>query len=363
VNDGTSVQPPGRNSHRVRQSDVARTAGVSQATVSLVLSNSPDLSIGAETRQAVLDAARDLGYVPDPVARRLATGRNNLLGLHTFAPVFPVSLSNSYYPYLEGVEVEAAAQGYDLLLFTGVTNNESRETAVHRLRLADGCVLVGRHPPIDDVRALLESGFPLVYIGRHDDLGDQLAYVGADYLRATAALTDSLYDLGHRSFVYVQELDTAVASIDREKGFEESMLRHPDAVGLAPRLRAEEITGDQVKGWIDDGCSAIIVEGGTESLESLESLLRALDDLGLDYPRDISLATTGRELTQRSGSVVFAGFDVPRQEMGRQAVRLLIDLLAGKELGLEERQHLLECVPVAGNTAGAVRTAGRSGVA
>jgi DNA-binding LacI/PurR family transcriptional regulator len=356
VNDAEGVHSGGRTRQRVRQADVARAAGVSQATVSLVLSGSPDLSIGADTRQAVLDAARDLGYVPDPIARRLATGRNNLLGLHTFASEFPVSLSNSYYPYLEGVEVEAAAQGYDLLLFTGAPNTPSRETAVHRLRLADGCVLVGRHPSIDDVRGLLDSGFPLVYIGRHDDLGGQLSYIGADYSRATAALTDRLYDLGHRSFVYVQEIDTAVASTDREAGFEESILRHSsDTVGLAPRLTAEEITRDRVKGWIDDGCTAIIVEGGTETLDSpasLETLTQVLDDLGLEYPRHISLATTGRDLTQRTGSVVFAGFDVPRREMGRQAVRLLIDLLGGKEPQLAERQRLLECIPVAGNTAG-----------
>jgi DNA-binding LacI/PurR family transcriptional regulator len=354
VKDGTNVQPSGRTSHRIRQADVARAAGVSQATVSLVLSSSPDLSIGADTRQAVLDAARELGYVPDPVARRLATGRNNLLGLHTFAPEFPVSLSNSYYPYLEGVEVEAAAQGYDLLLFTGATNTPSREMAVHRLRLADGCVLVGRHPPIDDVRALIESGFPLVYIGRHGDLGDQLSYIGADYAHATAALTDRLYKLGHRNFVYVQELDTAVASTDREEGFESSMSKHSsDTVGAAPRLAPTKITSELVKGWIDGGCTAIIVEGGTESLDSLEAVTRALDDLGLAFPSDISLATTGHELTQRSGSVVFAGFDVPRQEMGRLAVRLLIDLLAGKVPKVSERQRLLKCVPVAGNTASA----------
>ncbi|MDQ1574157.1 MAG: hypothetical protein QOH44_1716 [Actinomycetota bacterium] len=354
MKSGTNVQPSGRPSHRIRQADVARAAGVSQATVSLVLSSSADLSIGADTRQSVLDAARELGYVPDPVARRLATGRNNLLGLHTFAAEFPVSLSNSYYPYLEGVEVEAAAQGYDLLLFTGATNTPSREMAVHRLRLADGCVLIGRYPPIDDVRALIESGFPLVYIGRRVDLGDQLSYIGADYAHATAALTDRLYQLGHRSFVYVQGLDTATASTDREEGFESSMAKHSsDAVGVAPRLAAGEITSELVKGWIDGGCTAIIVEGGTESLDSLEAVTRALDDLGLACPGDISLATTGHELVQRSGSVVFAGFDVPRQEMGRLAVRVLIDLLAGKEPNVSERQRLLKCIAVAGNTASA----------
>ena len=353
MNDPNSVQKSGRTSHRVRQADVARSAGVSQATVSLVLSNSPDLSIGTATRQAVLDAAKDLGYVPDPVARRLATRRNNLLGLHSFAPVFPVSLSNSFYPYFVGVEVEAAAQGYDLLLFTGASGTTSREEAVHRLRIADGCVLVGRHPPIDEVRALLESGFPLVYIGRHDDLGEQLSYVGADYSRATSGLINMLHSLGHRRFVYLQELDTAVASTDREEGFEHSMRRYAsDSTGIAPRMSAEEITTDLVQGWVDDGRTAVIIEGGTESSESLDAVLAVLDELGLKCPHDVSVATTGRELYHSADSVVFAGFDVPRHEMGRQAVRLLVDLLDGKEMPVAHRQRLLECVPLAGNSIG-----------
>ena len=59
---------------------------------------------------------------------------------------------------------------------------------MYRLRLADGCILVGRHPQMADVQDLLDSGYPLVYIGRHDELGDQLSYVGADYAKATEGL-------------------------------------------------------------------------------------------------------------------------------------------------------------------------------
>ncbi len=351
----SEVPERGRRPKRVRQADVAQAVGVSQATVSLVLSKSADLSITPETRQAVLDAARDLGYVPDPIAQRLAKGRNFLLGLHTFAPTFPVNLTNSYYPYLEGVEEEASAQGFDLLLFTGSTARAGRESGMYRLRLADGCILVGRHPQMADVRDLLDSGYPLVYIGRHDELGDQLSYVGADYAKATEELVDRLWDLGHRDFVYLQELDNAIASTDREAGFVRAIAKRGSEVRADPvRITHKDITPARVQRWVDDGYTAIVVEGGTESTSALDATTRAIAELGLEYPRDLSLAATGAELNRRSDEPVITGFEVPRGEMGRHAVRLLIELLSGAELPVSERQHLMLCVPLVGDTSGPV---------
>ncbi|GDY50016.1 hypothetical protein SVIO_006390 [Streptomyces violaceusniger] len=109
---GRSPGPASRTS-RPRQAEVAGLAGVSQATVSLVLSARGDgkaAAISEETRQRVLDAARSLGYVPDPAARRLAAASNNLLGVFSFTATFPTDVQHSYYPFLVGVEREAAAR-------------------------------------------------------------------------------------------------------------------------------------------------------------------------------------------------------------------------------------------------------------
>lgn len=354
--------PAGRQSTRVRQSDIARVAGVSQATVSLVLSKDAEASIGEETRRVVLEAARSLGYVPDPIARRLATGRNYLLGLHTFMPTFPVDVDDSYYPYLAGVEEEAAAQGFDLLLFTGSIGKSARESAIHRLPLSDGCVLVGRHLPVHDVKTLLESGFPLVYLGRHDELGTRLPYVGANYVKATEELVDRLWAMGHRRFVYVQETDPAIASTDRETGFLQGVRKHGTGTrGISMRINSSEITPEVVSQWIDQKYSAILVEGGTESLAGLEAVIESLYRLGLTFPDDVSLAMTGQQLKYPAGGRTITGFDVPRREMGRKAVRLLIELLAGEELEPGRRQLLLDCLPVEGDTAGAPGTSFRLG--
>jgi DNA-binding LacI/PurR family transcriptional regulator len=73
------------------QHDIAKLAGVSQATVSLVLNGAPTAlaRIPAETRERVQEVIRKTGYVADPIARRMAKGLNRILGVFTYEPAFP----------------------------------------------------------------------------------------------------------------------------------------------------------------------------------------------------------------------------------------------------------------------------------
>src|SRR5262245_11721704 len=77
------------------QADVARRAGVSQATVSYVLNNNTAIAVPAETRQRIQDAIRDLGYIPDRAARSLRTRKT-----YTLAGIIP-DITNPFYPAFE----------------------------------------------------------------------------------------------------------------------------------------------------------------------------------------------------------------------------------------------------------------------
>jgi len=134
---------------RLTQRDIARLAGVSQATVSLVLNDAKAAAgrIPAETRERVHKAIRDTGYVADPIARRMAKGLNRILGVFTYEPAFPSAQADFFVPFLLGIEERAQALGYDLLLLTGASGPRGQRKIFHennRLRLADGCVLLGR---------------------------------------------------------------------------------------------------------------------------------------------------------------------------------------------------------------------------
>src|SRR5690606_21889795 len=116
------------------------------ATVSLVLNGTATSTnrIPEETRTRVQNVIRETGYVADPVARRMVKGLNRILGVFTYEPAFPSEQADFFTPFLFGIEEAAQELGYDLLLLTGAGRKRKIFGDNARLRLADGCVILGR---------------------------------------------------------------------------------------------------------------------------------------------------------------------------------------------------------------------------
>ncbi|WP_049564831.1 LacI family DNA-binding transcriptional regulator [Streptomyces sp. SBT349] len=331
---------------------MARLAGVSQTTVSLVLGgNKQGIAIHEDTQRRVLRAARELGYVPDPAARRLAAARNNLLGVYSFTATFPTAVEHSYYPILVGVEQEATVQGYDLVLFTGSSSGDRAAApgALDRVRLADGCLFLGRHIPAEELRKLVEYGYPAVHIGRRDELAE-LAWAGADYVAASAEVVRHLAEFGHRHLVLVREDDDAPPSTDREQGFRAAVagagLRGTVVRTATP---AADITAAWVRARRAEGVTAFVAEE-TDTGAAWRALHGAVAAAGLRAPQDLSLGLLGSPPADLCGDGLQrpTGFTVPRAELGAAAVRLLIALLTERD-GAEP---LVACAFRPGETAG-----------
>ncbi|MGW3962766.1 LacI family DNA-binding transcriptional regulator [Amycolatopsis sp. NPDC005003] len=301
---------------RVRQADIARVAGVSQATVSVVLGgNRTGVRLAESTRLRVLDAARRLGY-RDPLAKRPAS--HDLFGICAAAPA-----SEAHQAILGGIAAEAAALGTDLIMFAA-----SGPALVSRTRLADGCLFLGGPVPPE----LLAAGFPIVHIGRCADLGDRVPCVDADYAPAAAEVRARLRQAGHRRIRYLREPADTPAAAERERGFgaEPGSVVRTDGTGLTTAI----------PGWLAEGVTALVVE---EAL--LAPARRALCAAAVRVPGDLSLAVLGRP-PSRTADPEVSGFEVPRRALGREAVRLLasvVDARAGEH-------RLLACPPVAGAT-------------
>lgn len=342
---------------RPTQVDIARRVGVSQATVSLVISGGPaSAQVAEHTRRAVLEAAAELGYAVNSVARSLKGGRNRLLGVFTFEPVFPVDQRDFYFPFLLGIEEATAEFGYDLLLFSSASAGGERRIyagGVNRLKLADGCVLLGRRLHHDDMTQLLREDFPFVFIGRREVPGHELSYVAADYVGATRAVVQALVAKGHRRFAYLKAADDTEWLRDREAGFweglagagipREHVVLHPTPVDAA----ATGITRAELERWLATGVTAILVEHSQDDTV-LEAVERAAAEAGLRVPQDFSVVQLGDPLLLHASTRDWTRFSVPRAEMGRESVRLLLELL-DSEPGAR-RQVYLDCIQVPGDS-------------
>lgn len=332
------------------QVDVARQAGVSQATVSLVISGGAASSQVAEaTRQAVLDAAEQLGYTVNAVARSLKGGRNRMLGLYTFEPVFPVAQRDFYFPFLLGVEEATAAYGYDLLLFSSATAEGNRRIyakGVNRLKVADGCVLLGRHLHRDDLAELAKEDFPFVFVGRREVAGVELSYVAADYVGATGELVATLAAQGHRRLAYLQLDDDQEPTRDRAQGFRQGLTE----AGIAEDeviVHTGPVTADLLRDWVRAGVSALLVEPAEDDTAIVE-VERAAAGAGVDIPGDCSVVLLGDPPFSDPARREWTRFSVPREDMGREAVRLLLELLDNED-GRPRRTYLA-CTQITGDS-------------
>lgn len=152
-------------SNRVTSHDVARRAGVSRATVSLVLNRSESVTLSKETRERVLQAAADLGYKPNSAGRMLVSGLTETVGLLVSDP--SILLVDQYIPHLlYGIEKANREMGFHVL----VEGLEARDEAgaydnLVESRRIDGLIVVNPRAGDKALVSLIDKGFPLVLVG------------------------------------------------------------------------------------------------------------------------------------------------------------------------------------------------------
>lgn len=336
------------SSRRVTQQQIADMAGVSQTTVSLVLNGRTDSGarIPDETRRRVLDVIRQTTYVADPIARSLAGSANNLVGVFTYEHAFPNETSDFYAPLLTGIESEAEQRGLDLLMFTSAPLVDGRRRILHensRLRLADGCVLLGREMDAAELATLRDSGYPFVAIGRRDVEG--VSYVGVDYDAPVRLLARQALEAGHRSAYYARLSLSAESSRDRHDALESELGRAgvPLVQSETPEVGIQNVW-DRVRAT---GSTVLFIEDPSDAVQ-LHALATAD---GVSIPADPSMVVFGERGRSAAPSVDFTSLSAPRTELGARAVALLHQLLDPSTAGdTQPRRQLLECTVVDGGT-------------
>jgi DNA-binding LacI/PurR family transcriptional regulator len=343
--------PKGSGSPRITQKQLAELAGVSQAAVSMILSGSPEVvaRIPESTRRRVEEISRTYDYVADPAARRLRGQDNNILGVFTYEHAFPRETADFYMPLLTGIEAAAEQRGCDLLVFTSAPVTGGRRKIFHdnnRLRLADGCLLLGREMDSDELGRLAAGTFPFVAIGRRDTppSGGVVPYVGADYATAVRTLAAAALELGHRRFLYLALPERGESGADRRAGFDAAIAG--SGATVTERVAGPGSPADDWEAVRAAGVTVVFAEDPGMAIDLYAQAKAA----GAAVPGEVSVVALG-DLPRHSQSCEgMARLVPPREEMASRAVQLLVELIkAGPDSDME-RQFILPCECVLGRT-------------
>jgi DNA-binding LacI/PurR family transcriptional regulator len=297
--------------------DIAERVGVSKSLVSLVMRDAPN--VGQGSRDAVLKAARELGYRPNAAARSLVRQRSR---------VFGCILSDLHNPFFadvaDGIEEAAVAGGYRALLSAGFLDPRREITAVDTLLQlqVDGLIMMG---PMMSNDAILESArhIPVVLIG-HGTSGRPLDSVSNDDHAGAAAVIDHLVELGHQRIAHIHAGPVG-GSRGRRRGYEAAMTRH----GLGSHIRSVRGAFTEAGGHAamrsliesDDLPTAVFVANDFAAMGALD----ALDAASIRVPEDVSIVGYDDNVASHSARVALTTVAQPSVEMGRTAVNLLIE--------------------------------------
>jgi LacI family transcriptional regulator len=321
--------------------EVARQAGVSQPTVSLVLSRNPKARVAPETRARVLKAAEELGYRPNRLAQGLVRRRSYAIGVIVPGFANPVNAS-----IISGVERVAAQAGYAVLLCETAEVDVAQHLKALADRQIDGVVLAG----------ISEASLPSAELDRLNlvlinQSSERFSTVADDSLAAGGLAADHLLALGHRTFAFIGPGSSASTFRLRERGFA-SRLRE---AGITPSsdhwLRAEPTVAGGMQAMRTllaqpDRPTALFCANDLIALGAHKACAMA----GIALPGALSiLGCDGVDL----GTLVtpeLSSISTPQRELGARAVRLLLRQLDTQGKVTPTRQMLPVKLLVRGTT-------------
>jgi DNA-binding LacI/PurR family transcriptional regulator len=310
--------------------DVAARAGVSKSLVSLVLRGTGTVS--EAKRRLVLDAAAALGYRPNAAARSLVRRRSNLFG---------VVLSDLHNPFfadvVDGIQMEAGAQGYRTIASVVDRGPRGERRALDTLLelRVDGLILAS---PMLDMETIAGASreLPVVLVARRSRQAS-VDSVSNDDPTGAALAVDHLADLGHERIAHIDGGGGAGAA-ERRRGYERAMERR----GLADRARV--VPGSYTDDGGRQGVAALFDDGPAPTAVFVANDLAALGAMGalaergVRVPDDVSLVGYDNTALAAVPQIALTTVDQPRPDMGRTAVALLLERLAG---GREAGRHLV----------------------
>lgn len=326
VPDSEAILAPKR---RTSMRDVARVAGVSLSSVSLVAAERP--GVGDETRARVLEAMQRLGY---DLPRRPRRDRERYtLAIISEQLLQPIERDIFYAEILQGIQMEAQQQGHRVLLH--LLQSGDSESPLLDIGVQDevsGMILANGGDLTDDlIVRLAQSRVPIVLVDNYV-INQPLHCVVADNVTAGYQATQHLLRLGHRRVALLPGPRKYRSLADRQEGYLDALAEYGVAIDQDLMPQPTHHAGGQ-KGYhqmlrllqLPQPPTAVVAISDKTAFGAME----ALKEHGKQIPADVALVSIDDVAESAHTTPALTTVQVPRAEMGGEAVRRLLALLGG----------------------------------
>lgn len=314
----------------VKLKDVARAAGVSEATASLVLNKRP--GVKSYTRERVMQAAATLGYTPNAIARNLATRRSKTIGL------IITDINNPFFGALaKSVDQYVQDSGYGLILSVSEDELHKEDAIIEDFisKMVEGIIIV---PTLHHLRREFDSferlkalSIPHVFVSSHYPAycGD---YVMADLSRGSYLLTKHLLRQGYGKIRFLATNDLEVVPVAaRFAGISEAMeeegLRFDESMVIYASDPTFNAGYEAMKTHLQtDRPDAVMAMNDIMALGAQRATLEA----GLSVPDDVAVVGYDNVIYSRISEVPLTTVNQNIEDMCKSAVRRLFSHINGR---------------------------------
>jgi LacI family transcriptional regulator len=312
-------------SARATLRDVARLADVHPGTASRALNEQTRSLVNDETARRVLEAAEELGYRPNPIARGLKTNRSYTIGV-----LIPDLTNPLFPPILRGIEDRLDEAGYTPLI-ANTDNDPDRERTdwqAMRAPQVDGIVAATARRDHELLDEVVGAGTPLVLVNRRTTDG-RVPSATADDPRGIALAVEHLARAGHKRIAHIAGPLQLSTGLDRYEGFREAMRAaslQPDPDLIAVSKAFTELEGART-------CRELLDRGGAMTAIVAANDLIALGcydvfaERGIRCPGEISLTGFNDMPFADRFSPPLTTIRIPHYEIGAAAAELMLELL------------------------------------
>lgn len=322
--------------------DVAKLAGASVTAVSATLNGTRNgtIRVGQATKDRIYAAAAQLGYVSNPIAKSLATGKTKVLGLMLpYADAF-VDQNPFCAQVMSGIMREVVHRHYNLMLYTATSGVPLDQAAMLVDSRIEGLLLV--MPPAESsiVLKCRKRGIPYVSILQQPASGEWTVN-SDDYLGGRLA-AHHLLSLGHRRIAHLHGADDVVTSRPRYRGFCDAL----EEAGVEPD---EELIVPSGFDWrMGLASTERLLSRGLKKMPTAifaandlcaEGAIRAIRGAGLSVPDDVAVVGYDDTWFATMTQPPLTSVHMPIAEMGELAAGMLISRLEGNE-GLDPQPIL-----------------------